>query len=92
MTFSEIIVMYCRYHMKNAHTVCDNRNESAVLMYLIILSVISRFRRDVDETSALLAYYAASSRNPLPTFRDNVSLPSSTVKKSWYRYNVPRSR
>jgi hypothetical protein len=27
-------------------------------------------------------YYAASSGNPLPTFRDNVSVPSSRVKKS----------
>jgi hypothetical protein len=41
-------------------------------------SVISGFRRDVDEICALLGYYTASSGNPLPTFRDNVSVPSST--------------
>jgi hypothetical protein len=29
----------------------------------------------------LLGYYATSSSNTLPTFRDNVSFPSSRVKK-----------
>jgi hypothetical protein len=31
---------------------------------------------------ALRGYYAASCDNPLPSFRDNVSVPSSRVKKS----------
>ena len=44
-------------------------------------AVISGFRRDVDEICALLGYYAASCGNPLPTFRYNVSVPSSRVKK-----------
>jgi hypothetical protein len=44
--------------------------------------VISGFRRDVDEICVLLGRYAASSGNPLPTFRHNVSLPSSRVKNS----------
>jgi hypothetical protein len=44
--------------------------------------VISGFRRDVDEICALLGYYAASNGNPLPTFRENVSVPSSKAKKS----------
>jgi hypothetical protein len=43
--------------------------------------VILGFRCDVDEICALLGCYAASSGNPLPTFRDNVSVPSSRVKK-----------
>jgi hypothetical protein len=38
-------------------------------------TVISGFRRDVDETCVLLGYYAASNGNPLLTFRDNVSVP-----------------
>jgi hypothetical protein len=38
------------------------------------------FRRDVDEVCRLLGYYAASSGNCLPTFRDNVSVASSQVK------------
>jgi hypothetical protein len=46
------------------------------------LCVISGLPRDVDEICALLGCYAASSGNPLPTFRDNVSVPSSRVKKS----------
>jgi hypothetical protein len=44
--------------------------------------VILGLRRDADEICALLGYNAASSGNPLPTFRDNVSVPSSNVKKS----------
>ena len=44
--------------------------------------MISGFRREVDEICALLGYYAASSGIPLPTFRDNVSVPSTRVKKS----------
>jgi hypothetical protein len=34
--------------------------------------VISGFRHEVDENCALVGYYAASSGNFLPTFRDNV--------------------
>jgi hypothetical protein len=44
-------------------------------------SVISGFRRDVDEMYDLLGYYAALSGNALLTFRDNISVPSSRVKK-----------
>jgi hypothetical protein len=36
----------------------------------------------LEEFCALLGYYAKSSCNPLPTFRDNVSIPSSRIKKS----------
>ena len=41
------------------------------------LFVISGFRRELDEKCALLGYCAASSGNFLPTFRDNLSVPSS---------------
>jgi hypothetical protein len=34
------------------------------------------------EICALLGYYAVLNGNPLPTFWDNVSVPSSRVKKS----------
>jgi hypothetical protein len=44
--------------------------------------VISGFGRDTDEICPLLGYNAASSGNSLPTFRENVSVPSSRVKKS----------
>jgi hypothetical protein len=48
----------------------------------VIKSVTSGFRRDADELCAFLGYNAVSSGIPLPTFRDNVSVPSSRVKKS----------
>ena len=40
----------------------------------------SGFRREAAENCALLSYYAASSGNFLPTFRDNVSVPPSGFK------------
>jgi len=41
---------------------------------------ISGFRREAAENCALQGYYAASSGNFLPTFRDNFSVPSSGFK------------
>jgi hypothetical protein len=40
--------------------------------------LLDRYQREI---AALLGYYAASSGNPLPAFRDNVSVTSSMVKK-----------
>jgi hypothetical protein len=45
-----------------------------------LLTLISGFRRDVDEICVLLGYYATSCGNCSPTVRDNVSVPSSRVK------------
>ena len=47
--------------------------------------VISVFRHEVAENCALLCYYAVSGGNSLPTFRDNLSVPSSGFKnpKAW---------
>jgi hypothetical protein len=42
--------------------------------------VISGFRGEVDENCALLGYYAASSGEFFPMFRDNLSVPSSVFK------------
>jgi len=42
---------------------------------------VSSFHCKVDEICALLDYYAASSGNSLPTFRDNLSVLSSRLKK-----------
>jgi len=44
--------------------------------------MISGFRRELDENCALLGYFAVSSGNSLPAFRDNLSVQSSRVKKS----------
>jgi hypothetical protein len=43
----------------------------------------------VDENYVHLGYYGASSGNLLPTFRDNVSVPSSRVKNSSPLRNNP---
>ena len=41
--------------------------------------MISDFHRESDENCALLGHYAASSGKFLPTFRDNISVPSTGV-------------
>ena len=43
--------------------------------------IISGFCRKVDENCALLSYYTVSHGNFLPAFQDNLSVPSSRVKK-----------
>jgi len=45
-----------------------------------IMFVISGFRSKVDRNCFLLGYYATSSGNFLPKFRDNLAVPSSGVK------------
>jgi hypothetical protein len=42
--------------------------------------VISGILREVHGNCVLLGHYAASSGNYLPTFRDDLSVPSSRVK------------
>lgn len=46
------------------------------------VGVNSCFCLDVYETRALLGYYAAYSGNFIPTFRDNLTVPSPRVRKS----------
>jgi hypothetical protein len=46
------------------------------------LSVISGFRDEVSQMWALLGFYPAQSGNSVPTFRGNISDPSSKVKNS----------
>ena len=43
------------------------------------------FHSEVDENCVLLVYHAVGSGNYLPTFRDNLSAPTSRVKnqKHW---------
>jgi hypothetical protein len=68
----------------NYTQVCGQLQALAVLPRLDVLekrkSVVSDFRCDVDEISALLGYYEALNGNHLPTFRDNVSVPSLTLE------------
>jgi hypothetical protein len=51
-----------------------------VLRDYMWLYVMSGFRREVTQNYALLVYYATSSDSFLPTFRDNLSVPSSGFK------------
>jgi len=44
------------------------------------MCVFSSFHSEVDENCVLLGYYAASRGISIPTFRDNLSVPSSRVK------------
>jgi hypothetical protein len=46
------------------------------------MCVTADFRRDADEIYTLLRHYIAYSDNSLPTFRDNLSVPSQRIKKS----------
>jgi hypothetical protein len=47
------------------------------------MCVISGFLREIYKACILVGYYAACSGNSLPTFRDNVSVPFTTVIKSY---------
>jgi hypothetical protein len=51
--------------------------ESAVAYAKALFCMISGFRREVDGNCALLRYHAGSGGDSLPTFRDNLSVPSS---------------
>jgi hypothetical protein len=46
----------------------------------LLYSVVNNYHHEI---CALLAYYAASNGNPLPTFWETVSVPSSRVKMSF---------
>ena len=48
--------------------------------------MISGFRSEVDEKCTLIGYYAESSGDFLPTFRDNLSVPSPGVKNSFFPF------
>ena len=43
--------------------------------------MICGFRREVAENCAPLGHYAANGGNFVPTFRDNLSVPSTVVKE-----------
>jgi hypothetical protein len=78
--FNECVLMYVQgFVFTNFNTtrrhVCDGR----VCRKASWLSVISNSRHGVDEISALLGHYAVPNGNPLTTFWDNVSVPSSRV-------------
>jgi hypothetical protein len=63
------------------HTDCISGMHSTHLYFLRDFG----FRREVGEMYAPPGYYAAYSGNSLPTFRENLSVPSWRVKKSKHR-------
>jgi len=68
-----------RRHKLRRHKL--RRHRLGTLAYEQICQVvISGFRRDVDEICLLMGYNAALKGNSLPTFGDNISVPSSRVK------------
>jgi hypothetical protein len=50
---------------------------------------ISGFRREADWNCALVGYYAKSSGNSLPMFRDDLSFPSSRAKNPNFSKELP---
>ena len=46
-----------------------------------MICVSSGFRLDTEDICAILGYYAAYSGNSVPTFRDNLYVPSPNFKK-----------
>jgi len=74
--------MHGRQNIKSAFTstqtswlAINKTSENIFLDY-----VISGFHREVDENRALLGYYAARSGNFSPTFRDNLSVSSYSLR------------
>jgi len=49
---------------------------------LLPTDAAAELTRSVEEICSRLVYYASCSGNSLPTFRDTLSFPSSTAKKS----------
>jgi hypothetical protein len=58
---------------------------------IVIDYVISAFRREVEENYTLLGYYAASSGNFLLTFRDNLSVPTYSLRNNREERSSQRS-
>jgi hypothetical protein len=55
-----------------------------------MIHVISGVRHEVAENCAVLGYYASSSGNFLPTFRDNLLVQSSVLKNAKQMILEPR--
>jgi hypothetical protein len=58
---------------------CSSYKTAKKIPHRSVLCVTSGYRRDADEVRALLGYYAAYSGSSVPTFRDNLSVPSSRL-------------
>jgi hypothetical protein len=86
--------------MSNDRCICLILTETEIYRQFIVKYPDSEFygnaviwgsRRDVDEDCGRLRYSAVQSGNPLPTFRDNVSVPSSRATKSKTSSTCPQT-
>jgi hypothetical protein len=71
-----------RYPATSLGCVTTQRSEDAMCTAMEAWSIAKIDTYYAREISALLGYYAAPNGNPSPTFRDNVSVPSSRVKNA----------
>jgi hypothetical protein len=83
-----MIILFIRpTNWKKVFSLCKIFNiQFEVSTNFLLRTVISGFRREVDENCAVLGYHAASSGYYLPTFRDNVSVPSSRFKNQGFKH------
>jgi hypothetical protein len=62
-------------------TMADSKSVAKIRRnHVVCVKLLSTLLQNIHEICALLGYYAASCGNYLPTFRDNVLVPSSWVK------------
>ena len=78
----EVIILYYDARSKKH----QRTNFYSLNSFKSALYVIPGFGREVTEHCSLLGYYAASSGNFLPTFRDNLSVPYSRFKSGVLSY------
>jgi hypothetical protein len=65
---------------EDAYRIVVRRSEEIRLKVLLNLWRVVKNSSLIFQISGLLGYYEASCGNSLPTFRDNISVPSSRVK------------
>jgi hypothetical protein len=79
--FLIVIIFWLSYMKYDEHYVYTTVFLCTLLtLELCAKSVISGFHRYVNKICALLGFYAKQNCNSVPTFRDNLSAPSSRVK------------
>jgi hypothetical protein len=89
----DILCFFCYFHTSQVrnthHQVTSGRPKfitPSLKIYRYVIKfhsyVITGYRRFVNAICAILGFYAAWNGSFLPTFRDNISVPSSRVKHS----------
>ena len=76
----ENLKSHTRTHIINHKLINTVKKSCSLVTNKYLMCVISGFCQEDAENCALLGYYAESSRNFLPTFHDNLLVPSSGFK------------